>query len=196
MIIIGLTGGIGMGKSTLARQCARFGAKICNADDIVHRLLGKGGAAVDAVSALFPTARHADAIDRKILGSIVFNDKAALQQLEQLLHPLVIEAEDRFMHSEQRKGIKVVILDIPLLFETGSDRRCDMTILASAPFFIQRHRVMQRPGMTQEKFMRIVRAQMPDHEKRALADVVVETGLGKAFSFRKIQQVMEDIHAA
>lgn len=196
MIVIGLTGSIGMGKSTLASQLAALGAKISNADDIVHRLLGKGGAAVKAVAKQFPGVAENGAVNRKALGDIVFRDKAKLRALERILHPLVVEAEIAFVRKQQRLGAALVALDIPLLFETGADERCDLTLVATAPFFIQRQRVLARPNMTEEKFREILRSQLPDCEKRARADVVVRTGLGKAASFRACKALVMTIRVS
>jgi len=196
MIIIGLTGGIGMGKSTVAAQFALLGVKVCNADAIVHQLLAQGGAAVAQVGKQFPGVVKNSAVDRKALGDIVFNDKAKLHELEGVLHPLVVAEENAFIGRERRKGARFMALDIPLLFETGAEERCDLVVVASAPFFIQKQRVMKRPGMTEEKFHRIVQSQMPDSEKRRIADTVIETGLGKAHSFRLVALLMKELHAA
>lgn len=192
--IIGLTGGIGMGKSTVASQLERLGAKICNADDIVHQLLAKGGAAVQVIGKRFPDVVVDGRINRQRLGDIVFRDKEKLQWLESVLHPLVQQAENRFIERESRKGARLIVLDIPLLFETGGESRCDMTLLVTAPPFIQRMRVMQRKGMTLEKFHRIVKSQMPDRDKRKLADIIIPTGLGKARSFQSVAHVVRDLH--
>lgn len=186
MIVIGLTGSIGMGKSTVAAQFRWLGAKICCADAIVHRLMAKGGAAVSAISRHFPGVVKAGAVDRKALGSIVFADKAKLKQLEAILHPLVIAEEDRFIRNEGRKGARLVVVDIPLLFETGGQARFDLTVTVSAPLFLQKQRVMRRANMTAEKFAAIVRSQMPDREKRRRADVVIQTGLGRHRSFMSV----------
>jgi len=186
VLIIGLTGGIGMGKSTIAAQLKALGAKICNADAIVHQLLAKGGAAVDAVGKVFPGVVKHGAVDRKALGEIVFKDKAKLEKLEHLLHPLVVAEENRFIDKAWRKGAKLIVLDIPLLFETTAERRCDIVIVAGAPSFIQKQRVMKRHGMTPDKFERIVATQMPEREKHKRADFVVLTGLGKAYSFKQL----------
>ncbi|MDE3060004.1 MAG: dephospho-CoA kinase [Pseudomonadota bacterium] len=196
MLIIGLTGGIGMGKTVLASQLAALGAKIINADDIVHRLLSKGGAAVAPVARHFPQAVKNGTVDRKILGDIVFKDSPKRHMLESILHPLVIAEEIHFMQRQRRRGAKVIVLEIPLLFETGGEKRCDVTIVASAPLFLQHRRVMQRPNMTEEKFRRILAAQMPDREKRRRADAVILTGLGRAYSFRKLKQLVKSLCAA
>lgn len=196
MIVIGLTGGIGMGKSTVAAQFARLGVKVCNADAIVHRLLAKDGAAVTKIGGLFPGVVQDGAVNRKALGEIVFKDKAKLHELEAVLHPMVIAEENAFVGRERRKGARFVVLDIPLLFETGAEERCDMVVVASAPLFIQKQRVMKRPHMTEEKFQRIIHAQMPDSHKRDMADVVIETGLGKAHSARQVALLMKELYAA
>ena len=188
MMVIGLTGSIGMGKSTIALQLARLGAKVCCADDIVHRLMAKGGKAVADIERLFPIVIKNGSVDRKALGEIVFKDKHQLRRLEQLLHPLVVAEENRFITQQARKGARLVVLDIPLLYETGAEARCDYVLVASAPYFLQWQRVLKRPGMSEQKFHNIVASQMPDSEKRQRADKVVPTGLGKAFSFRSIAE--------
>lgn len=193
--IIGVTGSIGMGKSTVAEQLGSLGASVCSADATVHALLGENGKAVPGVRALFPQAVAGNAVDRKKLGEIVFTDPEKLKQLEQLLHPLVVAEEEEFIVREGKKGAKFVVLDIPLLFETGGEKRCDLTVVATAPHAIQRERVMQRPGMTEEKFARILRQQMPDEEKRRRADVVIDTGQGKEYSFQQVLRLMENINA-
>ncbi len=190
MIIIGLTGSIGMGKSTIAGQFASLGAKICSADSCVHKLLGKNGAAVGIISKNFPDAVKSGIVDRKILGQIVFLDKEKLKLLENILHPLVQEMENEFISRARRLGAKLVVLDIPLLFETAGENRVDYTVVVTAPYFIQRQRVMARSGMTAEKFERIIASQMQDMEKRNRADFVIPTGLGKAYSFKMLKQLV------
>jgi len=196
MIVIGLTGGIGMGKSTVAAQLAALGAKICNADAIVHKLLAKGGAAVEEVGKSFPGAVKNGAVDRGGLSELVFKDKGKLKLLERILHPLVVAEENRFIGKERRLGAKIVVLDIPLLFETQGEERCDMVIVAGAPPFIQKQRVMKRPNMTEQKFKAIVRSQMPEYEKRNRADRVIQTGLGKGHSFKNVALLVRGIYAA
>ena len=195
VLIIGLTGGIGMGKSTVAAQLESLGAKVCNADAIVHKLLSKDGAAVSAVDKTFPGVVKNGVVDRAALGEIVFNDKAQLKALEKLLHPLVVAEENRYIEREWRKGARIIVLDIPLLFETGAEKRCDTVIVASAPGFIQKQRVMKRARMTSEKFTRILGTQMPDREKRKYSDAVILTGLGKAYSFRQAATFLKNPHA-
>lgn len=192
MIVIGLTGGIGMGKSTVAAQLAALGAKVISADAIVHRLLAEGGGAVEAVGKVFPGTVKKNAVDRKSLGEIVFNDKEKKKQLEALLHPLVVAEENRFIEQYQRMGARMAVLDIPLLFETGAEKRCDVTIVVTAPFFVQKQRVMRRLHMTEAKFNAIVGSQLPDLHKQQRADFVIETGLGKAHSFRQVCIILRD----
>ena len=191
MIVIGLTGSIGMGKSTVARQCALLGAKTLNSDAVVHRLMQRSGRAFAAVSSAFPAAVEGGIIDRKKLGAIVFADEKKLKNLEAILHPLVIEEEKKFAAAQKKLGTKIVVLDIPLLFETGDDARMDMTLVASAPVFIQAQRVLARPNMTREKLAQIRKKQMPDREKRKRADFIVHTSLGKAASMRQIKILWE-----
>lgn len=191
MIVIGLTGSIGMGKSTVARQCALLGAKTLNSDEVVHRLMAPRGQAFASIAKCFPQAVVDGKIDRKILGGIVFKDAAKLTMLESILHPLVRREEEHFANAMRSKGAKIVVFDIPLLFETGGDSRMDATLVATAPAFIQRQRVMARPHMTAEKFASILTKQMPDREKRKRADFIVQTGLGFAASMRQIKCMME-----
>lgn len=193
MIIIGLTGGIGMGKSTVANQFARLGAKICSADACVHKLLGKDGGAVDEVRHHFPDAVKSGMVDRKILGQVVFPDKEKLKLLENILHPLVQEMEGEFIKKARRMGAEMVVLDIPLLFETAGENRMDYTVVVSAPALLQRQRVMARKGMTAEKFERILASQMQDLEKRKRADFIIPTGLGKAYSFKMVKQLVQNL---
>lgn len=190
MVVIGLTGGIGMGKSTVARQFALLGAKICSADACVHELMGSGGAAVAEIQKHFPDTVKGKVVDRKILGQIVFADKQKLLLLENILHPLVRQMEDDFVTLSKRLGAKMVVLDIPLLFETGGENRVDLTVVVTAPAFLQRQRVMARKAMTTEKFERILASQMQDLEKRKLADFVIPTGLGKAYSFKMVKELV------
>jgi dephospho-CoA kinase len=190
MKILCLTGSVGMGKTTAARMLRGLGIPVHDADGEVHRLLGRGGAAVRAVDAAFPGVRSGKAIDRAALGKIVFADKAALKRLEGILHPLVRQAERRFLAEARRQQQRLVVLDIPLLFETKGKRRCDGVIVVSAPRSIQRARVLARPGMTKERMAAIEARQMPDREKRRRADIVIETGLGKRHSLAALRRAI------
>ncbi len=176
MIVIGLTGGIAMGKSTVAAQFASLGVKTCSADAIVHTLLGPNGAGVELVRAAFPSAWKEGRIDRKLLGAQVFGNQAALERLEAILHPLVVAEENRFVERERRKGAKVALLDIPLLFETNAHHRFDVTVAVTAPRFLQHLRVMKRPGMTRERLDAILARQLSDDMRRRRADFVIHTG--------------------
>jgi dephospho-CoA kinase len=192
-LVIGLTGSIGMGKTTVTRQLEQLGAKTCNADTIVHTLLEKGGQAVAPVGEAFPETLKNGAIDRAALGAIVFNDAQKRRILEGIIHPMVVAAEEEFVRLAAQAGAKLVVLDIPLLFETGADKRFDHVIVVTAPYWIQRYRVLKRPGMTEEKFRRILGSQMPDADKRRLADKVIYTGLGKAYSLWQLKKYIRQI---
>ena len=191
MIILGLTGSIGMGKSTAAATLRRLGVPVFDADAEVHRLLGAGGAAVTRVAAAFPGVHDAaGGIDRRMLGQRVFEDPPALRRLEAILHPMVRAAERRFTARVRSRRERVAVLDIPLLFESGSVARCDMVLVVSAPARLQRERVMRRQGMTERRLAGILRAQMPDAEKRKRADFVVSTALGRNISFHHLQAIV------
>jgi dephospho-CoA kinase len=190
MKVLCLTGSVGMGKTTAARMLRRLGVPVHDADAEVHRLLGRGGAAVKAVEAAFPGVKSGKAIDRAALGRIVFGDPAALKRLERILHPLVRRAERRFLAEARRERRRLVVLDIPLLYETKGERRCDGVIVVSAPRAIQRARVLARPGMTKARLAAIEARQMPDREKRRRADIVIETGLGKRHSLQALRRAL------
>ena len=176
MIVLGLTGSIGMGKSTTARLFAEEGVPVHDADATVHRLYS--GEAVPLVEAAFPGVTREGAIDRKELGKRVLGDKEALARLESIVHPLVRAAEARFLDEARASGAGVAVLDIPLLFETGRNADVDAVVVVSAGAEEQRRRVMERPGMTEEMFASILARQTPDAEKRARADVVIDTSRG------------------
>lgn len=190
MIILGLTGSIGMGKTSAARTLRRLGVPVHDADATVHRLLGPGGKAVPAIQALFPQAVENGAVNRRTLGSIVFADPAALRRLESVLHPMVRKEEQGFLKRMRRRRKRLVVLDIPLLYETGGAARVDAVIVVSAPAILQARRVLARPGMTQQKFAQILQQQMPDAEKRRRADFVVSTGLGHDRSLRQLKRIV------
>lgn len=174
MIVIGLTGSIGMGKSTVAAMLRDAGVPVFDADAEVRAMQGAGGAALAAIEAAFPGTTGAEGLDRLALGQAVFGDPEALGRLEAIIHPMVRDAQARFM--TENAGAPIIAVDVPLLFEKGGWRGVDATIVVSAPPEAQRARVLARPGMTPEKFERIVAAQMPDAEKKARADFVVDTG--------------------
>jgi dephospho-CoA kinase len=190
MITLALTGSLGMGKSTAAAMLRRLRVPVWDADAEVHRLLGPGGAAVDAVAREFPGTRDGDRIDRKRLGARVFGDAVALRRLEAILHPRVRAAERRFLRACRRRRAALVVLDIPLLFETKGEARVDGVIVVSAPAWLQRQRVLRRPGMSEERLGAVLAQQMPDAEKRRRADWVLPTGLGKATTLRRLRSVL------
>ena len=173
MVILGLTGSIGMGKSTTAGFFAEAGAPVHDADAAVHRLYA--GAAASAIEAAFPGTAAGGKVDRAKLGEQVLKDPAALKRLEAIVHPLVRRDEERFLQAAEDAGATIAVLNIPLLFETGGETRCDAVVVVSAPPEMQRARVMERPGMTEEKFASLLGKQLPDAEKRRRADFVVDT---------------------
>jgi dephospho-CoA kinase len=175
MIVIGLTGSIGMGKSTVTQMFAEEGAPGFDSDAAVHALYAPGGAAVVPVEAAFPGVTKDGAIDRAALSARVVGDIDAIKRLEDIVHPLVRQAQIEFLQRQRDAGARVVVLDIPLLFEGGGARLVEKTVVVSAPADVQRARVLSRPGMTEEKFEAILARQMPDAEKRARADFVIDT---------------------
>jgi dephospho-CoA kinase len=191
MIIIGLTGSIGMGKSTVAGMFGKLGVPVFDADAEVRRVQGPGGRALAAIEAAFPGTTHAGGVHRDRLGAAVFSDRAALRRLESILHPLVAEAQSGFLGAHRLKA--AVVLDVPLLFEKGGWRRCDIAVVASAPARVQRARVLARPGMTPEKFAAILETQMPDHEKRRRADVVIPTGRGRRATWLAVRALVASL---
>jgi dephospho-CoA kinase len=199
MIVLGLTGSVGMGKSTATRLLRRCGIPVHDADAAVHRLLARGGGAVAPVAAAFPEALRDGAIDRSALGKRVFGDPAALRQLESILHPLVRRSERGFLSRARRSRRAVAVLDIPLLFETGGERRCDAVLVVSAPRRIQLARVLGRPGMSVARLAGIEARQMNDAEKRRRADFVIATGLSRRHSLaqlcRALKRIRERGHA-
>ncbi len=180
MMIVGLTGSIGMGKSTAAKMLRQMGVSVYDADAAVHAVQAPGGAALAPIEAAFPGVVKNGVLDRQALGARVFGNKQALRKLEAIVHPLVGQRQRAFLKRAARRGEKLVVLDIPLLFEGLGDRRVDATLVVSAPIFLQRHRVMARPGMTAERLNGILRQQVPDVLKRHKADIVIPTGLGLA----------------
>ncbi len=180
MMIVGLTGSIGMGKSTAAKMLRQMGVPVYDADAAVHALQAKGGAALAPIEAAFPGVVKEGVLDRQALGARVFGDKAALRRLEAIVHPLVGQQQRAFLKRAAQRGEKLVVLDIPLLFEGAGERRVDATLVVSAPAFLQRHRVMARPGMSADRLDGILRQQVPDALKRRKASIVIPTGLGLA----------------
>ena len=194
MVILGLTGSIAMGKTTSANMFRRLGIPVHNADAEVHALLGPGGDGVAPVAAAFPETAvetpRGTVIDRVTLGRHVFNNPTELVGLEAILHPLVRKSELRFLRQAALRRQALVVLDIPLLLETGGASRCDVIAVVSAPPFLQRQRALARPGMTPDRLAAILVRQMPDVEKRRRADNIILTGLGYSFSFAMIRRIV------
>ena len=176
MIVLGLTGSIGMGKSTVAKMFAEEGAPAFNSDDAVHELYAAGGAAVALVEAAFPGVTRDGAIDRGALSAKVVGNEEAIRRLEAIVHPLVRQAQANFLAVQRAAGTTVVVLDIPLLFESTGAQAVDKIVVVSAPAEVQRARVLSRPGMTEAKFEGLLARQTSDAEKRARADFVIDTG--------------------
>ena len=191
MFVLGLTGSLGMGKSTTARFFAEAGVPVHDADAVVHRLYE--GEAVRAIEAAFPGTTDGRTVDRGKLAAHVLSDPAALKQLEDIVHPLVQAAERRLLAQAEARGEKVALLDIPLLFETGGDRRVDAIVVVSAPSEVQRSRVLERPGMTVEKLESILARQMPDAEKRRRADFVVDTSQGFESARAQVRAILDAV---
>ncbi len=196
MLVLGLTGSIGMGKSTASGMFRRMGLPLYDADRVVHGLIRIEGAAVAAVGAAFPGVveggldGRGGAVDRSLLAERAFDDPKALECLEQILHPLVHKARRAFLSQQARLGRRLVVLDIPLLFETGGDAICDAVLVLTAPRFLQEARVLSRPAMTRKRLATILAQQMPDREKRRRADFVVQTGLSKRETLRQLQAIV------
>ena len=195
MKIVGLTGGIGMGKSTAAAAFRRSRIPVFDADLAVHRMQARGGRAVKAIEAAFPGTTANGAVDRNALRQAVLGDRAALTRLEHILHPMV-EAEERaFVGRARRIGKPAVVLDIPLLFETRGDERVDTVVVVSAPRAIQIHRVGLRRRMSKADIEAVIARQMPDKEKRRRADLVVNTGLSRAHTLRVLNRFIRTLRA-
>ena len=190
---VGLTGSIGMGKSETAKLFARLGLPVFDADATVHALYGPGGAGSAAIATRFPEAVTAEGVDRARLARIIAAHPPSLRALEALIHPLVRQEEDRFVEAARARNEQLVILDIPLLFETGRDKTMDAIVVVSAPEAVQRERVLKRTGMTLEKFQAILARQVPDSEKRAQADFIVETDQGLDHALAQVKRVAAEL---
>ena len=191
MIILGLTGSIGMGKTTVARMFAEAGAPAFDSDAAVHALYAPGGAAVEAVEQEFPGVSRNGGIDRALLGPRVLNNPKAMKRLEQVVHPFVRQAQVDFSEAQRAAGARVVVFDIPLLFETGGADLVDKVAVVSAPAHVQRERVLARPDMTEEKFQQLLSRQTPDAEKRARADFVIDTGVSLEDTRAQVRAVLD-----
>lgn len=188
---IGLTGSIGMGKSTVAQMVRRMGISVFDADAEVHRLMGPDGLALPALKNRFPKVVGPRGVDRQTLGQEVFGNTAALHDLESILHPLVRKRRQAFLRANSLRRARCVLLDIPLLLESSGPPSCDKILVVSAPSFLQRDRVLKRPGMTDEKFSNILARQLPDLEKRRKADRVIFSGMGKRFTWRMLNRFLK-----
>lgn len=195
MRVIGLTGGIGMGKSTAAAAFRRARIPVFDADLAVHRLQAKGGRAVRAIEAAFPGTSKGGAIDRAALRRAVLGDRHALTRLEHILHPMVEDEERAFVARARRGGKRAVVLDIPLLFEIKGEKRVDTVVVVSAPRAIQVHRVGLRRCMNRADVEAIIARQMPDREKRRRADLVVRTGLSRNHTLRILTRFIQTLRA-
>jgi dephospho-CoA kinase len=193
MVVIGLTGSLGMGKSTTSRFFAEAGTPVFDADETVHRLYA--GDAAAPIEAAFPGTTGEQGVDRTKLAQAVLGNAAALARLEAIVHPLVRQEEQRFLEAARRAGARVAVLDIPLLFETGGDRRVDAIVVVSAPPEVQRARAFERPGMTEEKFRALLAKQMPDEEKRRRADFVVDSSQGYDFARAQVHAILRKAEA-
>ena len=191
MLVIGLTGGIGVGKSAAAEHFGRRGIPVFNADACVHRLYE--GEAVIAIEAAFPGVARDGKVNRKLLGERIAGSQKKLRELEAIVHPMVVEAEIQFLIEQERKGAKLAVLEIPLLFETGAEARVDVTIVLSAPAQVQRKRVMARPGMTVDRLEHLLARQLPDAERRGRADFVVDSGTSLGDMQNQIDKLIESL---
>jgi dephospho-CoA kinase len=190
MIILGLTGSIGMGKSTTTAMFADAGAFVWNADEAVHSLYARGGDAVAAVGEAFPAAVVDGAVDRDRLAAALGRDDEAFRRLEAIVHPLVLKGRREDLAAAGARGVKLAVLDIPLLFETGGAAAVDAVVVVTAPAEVQAARVLARPGMTRERFEAILARQMPDSEKRRRADFVIDTGAGLEAARARVDEIV------
>jgi dephospho-CoA kinase len=191
MLVIGLTGGIGMGKSAAAEHFAAHGIPVFNADACVHQLYE--GAAVEPIEAAFPGVSSEGRVDRKLLSERIAGSPERLLLLERIVHPLVVQAELDFLRAQDEKGARFAVLEIPLLFETGADARVDVTVAVSAPDDVQRARVLARPGMSADKLEHLLARQLPDAERQARADFVVDSGTSLERTRIEIDRLIESL---
>jgi dephospho-CoA kinase len=191
MRILGLTGSIGMGKTTAAAMLRRMGVPVHDADQVVHDLTKPGGPALPAIKAAFPDLVTNSSLNRPELSKRAFSDASVLDTLERILHPLVRAEETKFLARERARGSALVVLDIPLLLETGGEKRCDAVLVVSAPRAVQLQRVLSRPGMSLAKLKGIEQRQMPDAEKRKRADIMIPTGRGKRATWAALKRAIQ-----
>ena len=189
--VLCLTGSLGMGKSRTASFFAEAGVPVHDSDAVVHALYE--GEAVPLIERAFPGAAAAGKVDRAKLAAMVLGDAAAIAKLEAIVHPLVAEVRDRFLADAQARGAPVVLLDVPLLFETAGERGCDAVVVVSAPAQLQRQRAFERPGMTEEKFAALVAKQMPDAEKRWRADFIVDSSQSFEHARAQVRDILQAV---
>jgi dephospho-CoA kinase len=189
--VLCLTGSLGMGKSTAARFFAEAGVPVHDSDAVVHALYE--GEAVALIERAFPGSTADGKVDRSKLAALVLNDKAALVRLEAIVHPLVTTSREKFLAEAQARGASVVVLDVPLLFETAAERRCDAVVVVSAPPEVQRRRAFERPGMSEDKFAALLAKQLPDAEKRRRADFVVDSSKDFDHARAQIREILRSV---
>lgn len=196
MLLLGLTGSIGMGKSTVAGMFRELGIPVYDADAEIHKLYARGGAGVEAIRAVFPEAVVDDEVDRTRLSKIVVGNEEKIRQLEEVIHPLLQEGRAAFFAKAQAEGHSIVVLDIPLIFETKGEDRVHKIAVVSAPADVQRARVLARPGMSEEKFEAILARQVDDAEKRRRADFVIDTHCSYEETFEQVKKLVDELRNA
>ena len=194
MVIIGLTGSIAMGKSATSKMFKSFGIPVFNADECVHKLMGKNGKLVSIIGHKFKGTlvknNNIEYINRVKLGSLVFKDRKKRKELESIIHPQVSIERKKWKEQAQRQRSKAICYDIPLLFETKGEKLCNFVVVVSAPYFVQKHRVLNRPNMTEKKFNNILKNQISDKEKRKRADFIVNSGIGYRFTRNQVHNII------
>ena len=195
MKIIGLTGSIGMGKTTTAAMFKALGCPVFDADQAVHSLYNKGGAAVPLIRAVFPDAVKDGAVDRTVLGNHMRSDPLNLKVLESFIHPMVGKLRAEFLKKAEYDKADIVVFDVPLLFETGADKKVDLVVVVTAPLSVQKDRVMKRPGMTEGLFQSLLKRQMPDFEKRKRADILIFTDKGLDAAKEQVHTLLSDLRS-
>lgn len=196
MIVLALTGSIGMGKSTTAAMFADAGVPVWDADAVVHKLYSPDGAGVDALRAIAPEAIGPKGVDRALLRNSILKNAGLLNQIEAVIHPLVAKDRARFLSDMHGAGHDLVLVDIPLLYEGGGEANVDQIVVVTAPAEVQRERVLARPGMTPEAFEAILAKQVPDDEKRTKADYVIDTSLGMEHARTRVHELIEEVRLA
>ena len=194
MVVIGLTGSIAMGKSATSKIFKSYGVPVFNADDCVHQLIGPNGKLVSLIGQRFigtlEKNKNSQCINRVILGNIVFKDKKKKKELESIIHPQVSIERKKWKEQAQRQRSKAICYDVPLLYETNGEKLCNFVVVVSAPLFVQKHRALNRPDMTEKKFNDILKNQISDKEKRKRADFIVNSGLGYRFARNQVHNIL------